>query len=148
MLRQARRRGDNRGMRKDLRFSSRPLAGDAALAQPAMRELARVGMGEAMRYWEPRRIFYNVVILLVIGASCMISGGGASLTLALREMLSLLLILMTANVVYCIAYVLDLYALLYGGAERGWHFLRPLCYYGGLILAAGLTRLWAIAIFA
>jgi hypothetical protein len=109
---------------------------------PSLRDYAT----EAIRYWEPRRIVYNLVLgSVVLICFFLFAPPNKSLSLDLIQLLFLLCVL--ANVAYCGAYVADLFAQMSGFRER-WRGLRWLLFVVGLTFAAILARFWSIALFA
>jgi hypothetical protein len=101
---------------------------------------------EAIRYWEPRRIVYNLLLGSVVLIYFFLSvGPNKSVSFDQVQLLFLLCVL--ANVAYCGAYVADLFAQMSGFRKR-WRGLRWLLFVVGSAFAAILARFWSIALFA
>ena len=73
---------------------------------------------EAIRYWEPRRLFYNLFLVLVV-----------------------------ANVAYCAAYLVDLFVQA-SAFRSHWRQFRWLLFGLGSAFAAVLTRYVSMTLFA
>lgn len=74
---------------------------------------------DALRYWEPRRLVYNTVLLVVVCAHFIAAWPG-SRTLVNRDMLFMLFILaVLANIAYCAAYAVDLFVQ-FSASRRTW----------------------------
>src|SRR5262245_35618979 len=83
--------------------------------RPTFGELA----SSALRFWEPRRVLYNAVLLGVVGAH-VIAGWPASRMSLTRDHLFVLFILaVLANVAYCAAYAVDLFVQ-FSGLRAEW----------------------------
>jgi hypothetical protein len=108
----------------------------------ALREYAT----DAIRYWEPRRIVYNLVLAGVV-AIYFIAGLPASRHLLTVDFLfSLFLLAVLANVAYCAAYLADLFAQVSGFREL-WQRFRWVLFLLGLAFAAVITRFFAVGMF-
>lgn len=71
---------------------------------------ARDALSEAVRYWEPRRILYNCVLLFVVAAVYYANLPKARLNLTFDTLQGLFVLAVLANVAYCAAYVADVAA--------------------------------------
>lgn len=71
---------------------------------------ARDALSEAVRYWEPRRILYNCVLLVVVAAVYWGNLPNARFDLTFDTVQGLLVLAVLANVAYCAAYVADVLA--------------------------------------
>jgi hypothetical protein len=101
---------------------------------------------EAIRYWEPRRIVYNVVLASVVLIYFFVSAA-PNRSVSFDQVQLLFLLCVLANIAYCAAYLADLFAQVSGFRER-WRGLRWLLFVVGLAFAAILARFWSIALFA
>ena len=79
-------------------------------ATPAWREVAT----DALLYWEPRRILYNVVLALVVVGHFLAALPGARTRLSWDTLFVLFLLAVLANVCYSAAYLADLFVQLSG----------------------------------
>jgi hypothetical protein len=104
----------------------------------------RHALTDAIRYWEPRRLIYNVVLAAVVGICFAWLGPGPYSTT--DTLLALFLLAVLANVAYCAAYIVDVPAQL-SGFKPQWIKLRPALFLVGLAFAAILTRFLSRTIF-
>jgi hypothetical protein len=106
----------------------------------------RDAMTSAIRYWERARVVYNVVLALVVVGEFAAAWpqSRVRLTLDLGQWLFLLAVL--ANVAYCAAYPVDVFAQL-SGFRVSWLRVRWLLLVVGLVFAAILTRFVSVGVF-
>ena len=102
---------------------------------------------EAIRYWEPRRLLYNGVLMLIVLVYFALGYPAAKQDLKLDEMLVIFLLAVLANVAYCAAYVADVFAQWSSFRER-WRRYRWVLFSIGLIFAGIITRFFAIGFFS
>ena len=106
----------------------------------------RETLGDAICYWELRRLAYNAVlaaIVLVVFMAGLPQSRG-TLTVDLAQGLFILAVL--ANVAYCAAYPVDVFAQL--SSLRGpWLRVRWLLFVVGLLFAGIITRFISEGIF-
>ena len=101
---------------------------------------------EAIKFWEPMRIVYNIVLAAIV---LMYFGWGLPRS---REYIStngisfLIVLAVLANVAYCAAYVVDMFAQISGFREQ-WRTVRWGLFATGLMFAAILARFFAMAMF-
>jgi TRAP-type uncharacterized transport system fused permease subunit len=107
----------------------------------------RESMTDAIRYWEPRRIVYNAVLAAIVLACFWIGYPKSKETLTINQMLLVFLLAVLANVAYCAAYILDVFAQLSGFREP-WRKYRWVVLVVGLLFASVITRFWALAMFS
>lgn len=77
----------------------------------------RTVIGDAIRYWERRRIVYNLVLLVVVVAVFAANAAAFGRIVSLDLFLQLFLLAVMANVAYCAAYPVDV--------TVQWSTLRP-----------------------
>lgn len=94
---------------------------------------------ESLRYWEPRRIIYNVALALVLVGSMLWRQAPFS-ELTWQRVVSLLVAAAVANVLYCSAYVVDVFVQLSDYAPA-WRRRRWLLLAAGTLLAAAIFLL-------
>lgn len=68
--------------------------------------LDRENVTDAIRFWERGRLFYNLA-LVVVSSAVLIRMGGVGVLLAMSIPLFLLAVI--ANLLYCVAYPIDLF---------------------------------------
>jgi len=64
---------------------------------------------EAIRYWEPRRLFYNLLLVAVVAITFWLNLPSSRAAMTIDSVLWLLLLAVVANITYCAAYVVDLF---------------------------------------
>jgi|SRR6185295_4077174 len=106
----------------------------------------RDAISSSIRYWEPRRLIYNVVLLLVVVASFLASWPASKASLNAELGLSLFVLAVLANVAYCAAYVPDL-VLQFSTFRDSWLRWRWALLTLGVLFAAALAYLFTQGIF-
>ena len=104
-------------------------------------------LGNAIRYWEFRRIAYNLVLAAVVVFFFVsgLPGSRERLTLDLAQGLFILAVL--ANVAYCAAYPVDVFAQI-SSVRSAWLRFRWALFLVGVLFAAIITRYIAEGIFS
>ena len=69
--------------------------------------MAPESLGEAIRYWEPRRIWYNLALTALAGAWVLLTWPHFRHALTLHHLLALLVLAALANLCYSAAYLVD-----------------------------------------
>jgi hypothetical protein len=101
---------------------------------------------DAVRYWEKKRIAYNVVMaLIVIGHFIYFLPDSANI-FELDPLLMLFVLAVLANILYCSAYIADIFLQMTEFAEV-WRNYRWTLLTVGFILAAIITRFISINMF-
>ena len=116
---------------------------DLAMNEATVRDV----LTDAIRYWEPRRIAYNVILLAVVVVVFALQWpqSGSALSVDLAQTLFILAVL--ANVAYCAAYVVDVVAQ-YSGFQAVWKRYRWLLFLVGVVFASIIARFFAIGMFS
>jgi len=102
---------------------------------------------DAIRYWEPRRILYNLGLAAIVLAYFVIGLPGAKRTVTLDFIFLLFLLAVLANVGYCAAYVVDIFAQT-SGFRDVWQRYRLILFLLGTTFAGIITRFWAMAFWS
>lgn len=110
---------------------------------PSIRECVTA----AIRYWEPRRVLYNLVLAAVVLIYFAIAWPESKHALTTDSILVLFLLAVLANVAYCAAYLVDVFAQLSHFREL-WLSARWIVFVTGVAFAAVLTRFFTIGFFA
>jgi hypothetical protein len=101
---------------------------------------------DAVKFWEPRRLIYNLVLTAVVVIYFVISYPLSRASLSLDFCLGLFLLAVVANVAYCAAYIVDLFV--QSSGFRGlWQQYRWLLFAIGTTFAAIITRFVAMGMF-
>lgn len=105
------------------------------VADTGIREIAT----DAIRYWERRRPFYNLLLVSVVLGYSIANLPQATAAVTFDRLLGLFAQAVLANVAYCTAYVPDLFAQ-YSGFRDQWRRYRWLLLVLGCTLAAIIAR--------
>jgi hypothetical protein len=106
----------------------------------------RESVTDAIRYWEPRRIAYNGVLAAIVLTYFGLNYPASRSTLSLNLVLSVFLLAVLANVVYCAAYPVDIFVSASSYREQ-WRKYRRVIFMIGVLFAAIITRFFALGIF-
>jgi hypothetical protein len=101
---------------------------------------------DAIRWWEPKRIAYNVALVAVVGACFLVTLPASRQTLTTDTLLFLVALAVLANIAYCAAYVVDVFVQMSGFREQ-WRAYRWILFLIGMSFAAILARFWALGMF-
>ncbi len=120
-------------------------------AAESIRSHARPGFGElasdALRYWEPRRLVYNLVLLAVVIVEIALASPESRSGLALDTLFEFFLLAVVANVAYCAAYAVDLFVQ-FSGQRDAWARWRWTVLVTGTAFAAVIAHFMTIGILA
>lgn len=102
----------------------------------------REALSDAIRYWELRRIVYNLALAAVVVALAIVSWTQIRGSLSFEVLLGLVVLAVLANVCYCAAYVVDLPMQLssHVGTWKRWRWLLWLF---GVLFGTALAWYWA-----
>ncbi len=103
-------------------------------------------LSDAIRYWEPRRWLYNLILAVVVLVHFISGWPGSRQALQLNGILLLFALAVLANVAYCAAYVADIFVQMSGFREV-WLKFRWALLAVGVSFAAVLTHFFAFGIF-
>jgi hypothetical protein len=106
----------------------------------------REALSAAIRYWEPRRLVFNLVLLLVVAGAFVAGLPVSRRALSAEPMLALFILAVLANVAYCAAYVPDL-AMQFSSFRLSWQRFRWLLLTLGTFFASALAYLFAAGMF-
>jgi hypothetical protein len=101
----------------------------------------RVLITDAIRYWEPRRIGYNVVLAAIVLGWVALTWPHFRSAFAWQSLLALFVLAVLANVCYCAAYLIDI-PLQYSGFHKSWRNRRWVLWLIGVIFAGVITFYW------
>ena len=108
----------------------------------------RESLTDAIRYWEPRRILYNLVlaatVLTYFGLNYPAS---KEALLSVNGALLIFILVVLANVAYCAAYVVDIFAQL-SEFRLVWLKYRWVLLIIGIVFAGTITRFFALGMFS
>jgi hypothetical protein len=107
---------------------------------------ARDALSDAIRYWEPRRILYNAVLLLVVALSYWANLPASRASVNADSLQVLFVLAVLANIAYCAAYAVDVVAQI--SAFRGiWLRVRWMLLVVGLLFAGVLAHFFSGGLF-
>jgi len=109
----------------------------------------RDAVSNAIKYWEPRRVAYNALLAVIVASYFFyFSRTVPSLwqRFSFDGLLGLFLLAVLANVAYCAAYPVDIFAQWSSYRER-WLRFRWFLFLVGMVFAAILTRFLSIGMF-
>jgi hypothetical protein len=101
------------------------------------RELLRV----SARFWEPRRILYNLLLFLVCVIWVTVSWPHFRPAMRLLNLFRLAVLALMANICYSAAYVVDI-PLLSSSSRESWLPYRKVLWLGGTLFAILLENYW------
>ena len=106
----------------------------------------REAISASIRYWEPRRLIFNLALLLVVSGAFIAGLPASRGALSVESMLTLFILAVLANVAYCAAYIPDL-ALQFSSFRAGWQRSRWLLLTLGILFASALAYFFAAGMF-
>lgn len=106
----------------------------------------REALSASLRYWEPRRLLYNLALLLVVAAAFIAGLPVSRRALTAEPMLGLFILAVLANVAYCAAYIPDL-ALQFSSFRESWQRFRWLLLVLGILFASALAYFFVAGMF-
>jgi len=101
---------------------------------------------EAIKFWEPYRLLYNLALAAIVIAYFAIAYPQSKSLITVDFCLGLFLLAVIANVAYCAAYIVDIFAQASGFREL-WRRYRKLLFVIGTLFAAIITRFVAMGMF-
>ena len=113
---------------------------DTPLATPTPPNF-RTLLSDSLRYWEFRRLFYNLVLLAVVAAWVATSWPHFRPMIEIHSLLLLAILALLANACYCAAYIVDLPMLFSLVGER-WRRRRWILWLAGMLLATLMANYW------
>jgi hypothetical protein len=107
---------------------------------------AREALSQAIRYWEPRRLLYNAVLLGEVVAIFALNLPGSRSRLNVDVVLLLFVLAVLSNVAYCASYLVDVAAQL-SVFRATWLRFRWALFLVGVAFAGALTYFFAFGLF-
>ena len=106
----------------------------------------REALTNAIRYWERGRILYNLVLALIVIAFFIVNLPASKARLSIDLAQGLFVLAVLANIAYCTAYPVDVFAQL-STVRPAWLRFRWLLFVIGLLFGGIITRFFAQSIF-
>ncbi len=101
---------------------------------------------DAIKFWEPRRVIYNVALAAIVILYFAVGYPASKSALSVDFLLGLFLPAVAANVAYCAAYLVDVFVQASGFREV-WQRSRWVLFAIGTTFAAIITRFVAMGMF-
>lgn len=101
----------------------------------------RETVSDAVRYWEPRRVAYNLILAAIVIAWVGFSWPHFRPAMKFESFVLLVVLATLANVCYCAAYVADV-PMQFSLFRRGWLRWRWGVWAVGMLFAALLANYW------
>lgn len=102
---------------------------------------------EAIKFWEPWRLLYNLALAAIVITYFAIGYPASKTFLTVDFCLGLFLLAVIANIAYCAAYVVDIFAQASGFREV-WRQYRKVLFVIGTVFAGIITRFVAMGMFS
>ena len=102
---------------------------------------------DALRYWEVRRVIYNLVLIGVVAAHFFVAWPASRSFLAWNTLFLLIFLAVLANVCYCAAYAVDLFVQ-YSGLRDTWARWRWVLLMIGIIFGAVIAHFFSMGVFS
>src|SRR5439155_26594123 len=111
------------------------------LSPPASGIASRLAgyVAKALRFWERRRIVYNVILALVVIGNFVFAWPGSRLALSVNLFLGLFILSVLANVAYCAAYLPDIFVQ-FSGLDAALRWTRTVLFVIGTAFAATVSH--------
>ena len=104
---------------------------------PGLRAL----LDDALRYWEPLRLVYNLVLAAVVLGWVALTWPHFRALLTWQALLLMFVLAVLANVCYCAAYLVDI-PLQYSSFRAQWRRRRFALWRAGMLFAGILASYW------
>src|SRR5579864_2389920 len=103
-------------------------------------------LDDAIRFWELRRIPYNLVLVVVVVAWIAATRSHLHESMLWPAILALFVMAALANVLYSVAYGLDVF-MQYSSFRDLWRRRRWMLWFAGVLLAVALANFWILTNF-
>jgi hypothetical protein len=107
---------------------------------------AREALSQAIRYWEPRRLLYNAILLIEVATIFALYLPGSRGLLNVNVVLLLFVLAVLSNVAYCACYLVDVAAQL-SSFRAVWLRIRLALFLVGVAFAGALTYFFSQGLF-
>ncbi len=109
-------------------------------------EETRNNLSDAIRFWEPMRVAYNLVLAAIVGFYFFKGLPASRQSVTLDGILVLVLLAVLANVAYCAVYPVDVFVQ-FSGYRDLWRKNRWMLFVAGMLFAGIVTRFWSMGMF-
>ena len=94
---------------------------------------------DAIRYWEPRRIAYNAILVGIVVATFVLHWPESRSAISVDLLQRFFILAVLANVAYCAAYVVDI-AVQLSAFRASWKSYRWVLFVIGVVFASIIAR--------
>ena len=112
---------------------------DSSARQVVAFEQLGICVAEALLFWEPRRVYYNIALAAVVVVHVLINMPAAWAAVTFDAMCGLFMLAVIANVLYCAAYVVDLFVRISGLRDQ-WKVGRMILLIVGTLFASVIAH--------
>jgi hypothetical protein len=126
----------------------RPTENSPLTETPVAVFISRVSgyIANGLRYWEPRRLIYNLILGLVVAGHFVAAWPQSWTKLTFDAVLGLFFLAVLANVCYCAVYVIDLFVQ-FSGLHVAWAKGRIAVLIVGTAFASVIAHFFSTGIF-
>jgi len=103
-------------------------------------------LDDAIRFWELRRVPYNLILAAVVIVWLVANRGHLHEALLWPAILALFVMAALANVLYSVAYCLDVFVQ-FSSFRDLWRRRRWMLWFAGVLLAVALANFWILTNF-
>jgi len=104
-------------------------------------------IAEALRYWEPKRLFYNAIMGVVVIGHIITKWPSIQGVLSFNLLLLFFFLAVLANVCYCAVYAVDLFVR-FSGLQMAWERGRIAVLLIGTAFAAVIAHFFSMGILS
>jgi hypothetical protein len=102
---------------------------------------------DALRYWEPRRLLYNLALFAVVIAHFYVSWPNSKAFITQNTFYGFFFLAVLANIAYCASYAVDLFVQ-FAGLSETWSRWRWSLLVIGIIFAAVISHFFMLGILS
>jgi hypothetical protein len=106
----------------------------------------RHNVSDAIRFWEPMRVAYNLALAAIVGFYFVKGLPVSRQSVSFDGFLFLVLLAVLANVAYCAVYLVDVFVQ-FSSYRDLWRKNRWILFVVGVLFAAILARFWSMGMF-
>ena len=125
---------------------SRSISGTQVYCRFMERTDLREYVTDAIKFWEPWRLLYNLALAAIVIIYFVVGYPSSKAALTIDFCLGVFLLAVIANIAYCAAYIVDVFAQASGFREI-WQRYRKILFVIGTLFAAIITRFIAMGMF-
>ncbi|MEO6054833.1 MAG: hypothetical protein ABIP97_12550 [Chthoniobacterales bacterium] len=104
-------------------------------------------VSNAIRYWEPRRIIYNLVLALIVIGYFLAGLPDSMQRISVNGVLVVFILAVISNACYCAIYIPDIFAQI-SQFQALWQKIRWIPFWVGVVFASIITRWISMGMFS